>query len=58
MGVGATAVVCGNRITRNAGVGLSQSGGGALKSEQDNLVDGNNQGGAQTAGALTAVAAV
>ena len=58
MGVGATAVVCGNRITRNAGAGLSQSGGGVLKTEQDNLVDGNNQGGAQTAGALTAVAAV
>ncbi len=58
MGAGATAVVCGNQVTRNAGVGLSQSGGGALKTEQDNLVDGNNQGAAQTLGALTAVAAV
>ncbi|MEO8674075.1 MAG: right-handed parallel beta-helix repeat-containing protein [Casimicrobiaceae bacterium] len=58
MGAGAIAVVCGNQITRNAGVGLAQSGGGTLKTEQDNLVDGNNQGGAQTLGALTAVAAV
>ena len=31
---------------------------GALKTDQDNQVDGNNLGAAQTLGALTAVAAV
>jgi hypothetical protein len=58
MGVGATAVVCGNQITRNAGVGLSQSGGSIVKTEQDNMVDGNNTGGPQAGGTLTAVASV
>jgi hypothetical protein len=58
VGAGATAVVCGNRITRNADVGLLQSGGGAVKTEQDNMVDGNNMGGPQAGGALTTVASM
>jgi hypothetical protein len=58
MGNGATAVVCGNQVTRNVAFGLMQSGGGTLKTEQDNMVDSNNMGGPQTNGALTAVAAV
>lgn len=58
MGAGAIAVVCGNRITRNAGVGLAQSGGGIVKTAQDNMVDGNNLGGPQTSGGLTALAGV
>lgn len=58
IGNGATAVVCGNRVTRNVSFGLFQSGGGMMKSEQDNMVDGNNNGGPQTGGTLTAVASV
>jgi len=58
MGVGAIAMVCGNRITRNGGMGLSQSGGGIIRTEQDNMVDGNNVGGPQTSGALTALTGV
>ena len=58
MGNGAIAVVCGNRITRNVAFGLLQSGGGAVKTEQDNMVDGNNMGGPQAGGALTTVASV
>ena len=58
MGTGAIAMVCGNRITRNGGMGLSQSGGGIIRTEQDNLVDGNNMGGPQTSGALTVLAGV
>ena len=57
-GVGAAAAVCGNRITRNGGFGLAQVGGAMLKSGQDNMVEGNNAGGAQTSGALTVLAAV
>jgi hypothetical protein len=58
MGAGATAVVCSNRVTRNVAFGLLQSGGGAVKTEQDNMVDGNNMGGPQAGGALTAVASL
>jgi hypothetical protein len=58
IGNGATAVVCGNRITRNVAFGLAQGGGGAVRSEQDNLVDGNNMGGPQANGALAAVASM
>lgn len=58
MGNGATIVVCGNRITRNVAFGLLQSGGGVVKSEQDNMVDGNNMGGAQASGALTVVSSL
>ena len=58
MGNGAIAVVCGNRVTRNVAFGLLQSGGGAVKTEQDNMVDGNNMGGPQAGGALTTVASV
>ncbi len=50
--------MCGNRITRNGGFGLAQVGGAMLKSGQDNMVEGNNAGGAQTSGALTVLAAV
>jgi hypothetical protein len=53
IGVGAIAVVCSNKVTRNDGYGLSQSGGGALRTEQDNMVDGNNLGGPQIGGALS-----
>jgi hypothetical protein len=58
MGAGALAVVCGNRITRNVAFGLVPSGGGALKTEQDNMVDGNNMGGPQANGALTTIASL
>lgn len=58
MGNGVSVAVCGNQITRNGGVGLAQVGGATLKSEGDNMVDGNNAGGAQTSGALTALAGV
>jgi len=58
MGNGAAAAVCGNQITGNGGVGLAQVGGAVLKSEGDNMVDGNNGGAAQTSGALTALAGV
>ena len=51
MGNGVAAAVCGNQITRNGGVGLAQVGGATLKSEGDNMLDGNNGGGAQTSGA-------
>lgn len=57
-GSGATAIVCGNHITRNGGFGLSQTGGGGVKTEQDNMVDGNNLGGPQILGVLTAVSGV
>ena len=55
IGAGGIAVVCGNRVTRNVAFGLAQSGGGAVKSEQDNMVDSNNMGGPQTNGPLTAI---
>jgi hypothetical protein len=58
MGAGAMAVVCGNRITRNRGFGLSQSGGATIKSAQDNMVDGNNQGGPQVLGALAVLSGI
>jgi hypothetical protein len=58
MGNGAAAAVCGNQIAGNGGVGLAQVGGAVLKSEGDNMVDGNNGGAAQTSGAVTPLAGV
>ena len=59
MGNGAIAVVCGNRITRNVRVRPRCNPAAAtIKSEQDNMVDGNNMGGPQASGALTALAGV
>ena len=58
MGNGAVAALCGNRITRNGGVGLAQVGGATLNSGGDNLLQGNNAGGVQTSGAVTALAGV
>jgi len=55
MGNGAMLVACGNRVTRNVAFGFLQSGGGTIKSEQDNMVDGNNMGGPQASGALIAL---
>lgn len=58
MGNGVTVTVCGNQIMRNGGVGLAQVGGATLKSEGDNMLDGNNGGGAQTSGAVTPLGGV
>lgn len=57
-GNGAIVLVCGNRITRNVAFGVFSTGGGAVKTEGDNMLDSNNMGGPQAGGALTPLAGV
>jgi hypothetical protein len=57
-GAGAAVVACGNRITRNGSFGLNQTGASTMKTRQDNTLEGNNGGGAQTNGVLTAFAGI
>jgi hypothetical protein len=57
-GVGAVVAVCGNRVTSNTSFGFDQSAGAVVESEQDNMLRGNNGGGAQTNGAVGVLASV
>ena len=57
-GAGATVAVCSNRITSNVSFGFDQSGGAVIESEGDNMLRGNNGGGAQTNGAVSVLASV
>jgi len=57
-GAGASVAVCSNRITSNGSFGFDQSGGAVVESEGDNMLRGNNGGGAQTSGAVSALASV
>ncbi len=58
IGLGASIAVCGNRITGNVSFGFAQSAGAFFESEGNNMLHGNNGGGAQTSGAVSAVAGV
>lgn len=57
-GLGASVAASGNRIARNTSFGFEQSGGAFFESEGNNMLHGNNGGGAQTNGAVSALAGV